>query len=99
MDLGPDPLALTKEQIRDLGYRAVDLLADQRTERSIPAMTRGDPAELRRRLDGPPPDQPRDWVKVLERLNAEPVTQILALRHAAHVDESRGWAGCENRGR
>jgi hypothetical protein len=60
VDLERDPLGLTSEQIRQLGYRTVDLLADQLTDSSIPAMRRGDPAELRARLARPPPDGPRD---------------------------------------
>jgi aromatic-L-amino-acid/L-tryptophan decarboxylase len=84
VDLGRDPLALTSEQIRDLGYRAVDLLADQLSDRSIPAMTRGDPAELRARLGGPPPDQPRDWGELLEQTACDVLGPMSRLAHPGY---------------
>jgi hypothetical protein len=35
-DLTRDPLELTREQMRELGYRTIDLLVDQLSDRSIP---------------------------------------------------------------
>lgn len=84
MDLDRDPLALTGEQIRDLGYRAVDLLADQLTDRSIPAMRRGDPAGLRARLGGPPPDQPREWGELLEQTARDVLGPMSRLAHPGY---------------
>jgi hypothetical protein len=69
-DLERDPLGLTSEEIRRLGYEVVDLLADQLTDRSIPAMRRGDPHELRDRLGGPPPGEPREWARCWSSLRA-----------------------------
>ena len=58
MKLDRDPLALTPEQMREIGYRAVDLLVDQLTDPAIPAMRRGDAEELRARLWRPASGRP-----------------------------------------
>ena len=80
-DLERDPLGLTNAEIRRLGYQVVDLLADQLTDRSIPAMRRGDPHELRARLGGPPPGEPREWGEVLEQLAGEVLAPMSRLAH------------------
>ncbi len=79
-----DPLGLTKEEIRQLGYQVVDLLADQLTDVSIPAMRRGDPAELRARLSEPPPHAPRDWSEVLGQLEADVLAPMSRLAHPGY---------------
>ncbi len=84
MDLDRDPLALTSEEIRALGYRAVDLLAEQLTDRSIPAMRRGDPADLRARLGGPPPDAPREWSELLEQTARDVLGPTSRLAHPGY---------------
>lgn len=84
MGLDQDPLALTSDQIRALGYRAVDLLAEQLTDPSIPAMRRGDPATLRARLNGPPPDAPRDWGEVLNQLADDVLSPMSRLAHPGY---------------
>jgi glutamate/tyrosine decarboxylase-like PLP-dependent enzyme len=84
MELEHDPLALTAEQIRTLGYQAVDLLADQLTNRSLPAMRRGDPRELRAQLGGPPPSRPRDWGEVLEQTARDVLGPISRLAHPGY---------------
>jgi glutamate/tyrosine decarboxylase-like PLP-dependent enzyme len=84
MALEHDPLALTAEQIRTLGYQAVDLLADQLTNRSLPAMRRGDPRELRAQLGGPPPSRPRDWGEVLEQTARDVLGPISRLAHPGY---------------
>jgi hypothetical protein len=48
MDLHRGPLAVTPEQMREIGYQTVDLPVDQLTDISIAAMCRGDPNALRR---------------------------------------------------
>lgn len=96
MDLDRDPLALTGEQIRELGYRTVDLLAEQLTDGSIPAMRRGDPGELRERLHGPPPDSPRRWDELLEQLGADVLGPMSRLAHPgyfAFIPASSTWPG------
>ncbi len=84
MELDHDPLALTADQIRELGYRAVDLLADQLTDPSLPAMRRGDPSELRARLGGPPPSGPREWDELLEQLARDVLGPISRLAHPGY---------------
>src|SRR3954462_12624809 len=58
MDLDRDPLGASKDAMREIGYRTVDLLVDQLTDSDIPAMRRGSGDELRKRLMGPAPDIP-----------------------------------------
>ena len=83
-DLERDPLGLTNAEVRRLGYQVVDLLADQLTDRSIPAMRRGDPHELRARLGGPPPGEPREWGEVLEQLAGEVLAPMSRLAHPGY---------------
>ena len=83
-DLERDPLGLTSEEIRRLGYEVVDLLADQLTDRSIPAMRRGDPHELRARLGGPPPVEPREWWEVLELVAGDVLAPMSRLAHPGY---------------
>ena len=54
VELERDPLGLSVGQLRELGYRTVDLLVEQLTDPSIPAMRRADPAELRAKLEQSP---------------------------------------------
>ena len=83
-DLERDPLGLTNAEIRRLGYQVVDLLSDQLTDRSISAMRRGDPHELRARLGGPPPGEPREWGEVLEQLAGEVLAPMSRLAHPGY---------------
>jgi glutamate/tyrosine decarboxylase-like PLP-dependent enzyme len=80
-DLDRDPLGLTAEQMRDLGYRTVDLLVDQLTDPTIPAMRRFPPGELERRLSGPPPARPRAWPELLAQLADDVLAPISRLGH------------------
>jgi aromatic-L-amino-acid decarboxylase len=84
VDLARDPLGLNAEQMRDLGYRTVDLLVAQLTDPSIPAMRRGDPAELRRRLSGPPPPGPRSWSEVLQQTADDVLAPMSRLAHPGY---------------
>jgi len=84
MKLDHDPLALRAEEIRELGYRAVDLLAEQLTDPSLPAMRRGDPEELRARLCGPPPAGPRDWDGLLAQTARDVLGPISRLAHPGY---------------
>jgi glutamate/tyrosine decarboxylase-like PLP-dependent enzyme len=83
-ELERDPLALTSAQIRELGYRTVDLLAEQLTDPSIPAMRRAEPAELRDRLGGPPPRSPQDWDTLMERLATDVLGPTSRLAHPGY---------------
>ncbi|HEY3727436.1 MAG TPA: aminotransferase class I/II-fold pyridoxal phosphate-dependent enzyme [Solirubrobacteraceae bacterium] len=84
MDLARDPLGLTAEQLRDLGYRTVDLLVSQLTDPSLPAMRRGDPGELRRRLSGPPPQTPRNWPDLLQQTADDVLGPMSRLAHPGY---------------
>ena len=77
-----DPLALPPEEMRALGYRAVDLLVEEVADWSKPPVRRADRATMARLLAGPPPEDPRG-VEALERLFAD------VLPHAARVDHPR----------
>ena len=65
-----DPLALDKEAMRQLGYRTVDLLVEW-LERESPAIRRASPAEMRKRLAGPPPEQAEPFEAILEGLERD----------------------------
>ena len=68
--LQQDPLALDKEAMRQLGYRTIDLLVD-RLERETPPVQRASPAEMRRRLEGTPPEQPELFTAILAGLDRD----------------------------
>jgi aromatic-L-amino-acid/L-tryptophan decarboxylase len=65
-----DPLALDRETMRQLGYRTVDLLVDW-LDRETPPLQRAAPAEMRRRLEGPPPKEPQPFERILEGLERD----------------------------
>jgi aromatic-L-amino-acid decarboxylase len=60
-----DPLWLDREAMRRLGYRVVDMLVEHVDHPSSPPLRRATPAEMRERLDGPPPAGPEDIEKLL----------------------------------
>jgi glutamate/tyrosine decarboxylase-like PLP-dependent enzyme len=96
VDLDRNPLGLTAEQIRELGYRTIDLLADQLTDPSIPAMRRGDPDELRAQLAGPPPSAPRDWAELMQQTAEDVLGPMSRLAHPgyfAFIPASSTFAG------
>ncbi|MDQ2910377.1 MAG: aminotransferase class V-fold PLP-dependent enzyme, partial [Actinomycetota bacterium] len=65
-----DPLALDRETMRQLGYRTVDLLVEW-LEREAPPLRRATPAEMRKRLAGPPPEQPEPFERILDGLKRD----------------------------
>jgi aromatic-L-amino-acid/L-tryptophan decarboxylase len=67
---GDDPLALDRETMRQLGYRTVDLLVE-RLGREAPPLQRATPAEMRSRLEGPPPEQPEPFEQILDGLERD----------------------------
>jgi aromatic-L-amino-acid decarboxylase len=83
VDLDHNPLGLTRDQMRELGYRTVDLLVDQLSDPSIPAMRRGDATRLRG-LNGPPPSAPRPWPDVLDQLADEVLAPMSRLAHPGY---------------
>jgi aromatic-L-amino-acid decarboxylase len=84
VDLARDPLGLGAEEIRRLGYRTIDLLVDQLTDPSIPAMRRGSPAELRQQLAGPPPTAPCSWDELMTRTERDILGPISRLAHPGY---------------
>jgi aromatic-L-amino-acid decarboxylase len=67
--MGEDPLGLDPETMRRLGYQTVDLLVDRLARLGDePVVRRGTPAELARRLSGPPPAGPERFEDLLEQL-------------------------------
>ena len=66
-----DPLALTPEAMRALGYQAVDLLVDRLADPTIPVLWRATRAEMAARLEGPPPAAAQPFDAVLARLSED----------------------------
>ena len=67
-----DPsLSLSAEEMRAIGYQAVDLLVSRLTDDTIPALRRATPAEMVARVAGPPPAAPTAFADVLARLDAD----------------------------
>src|SRR6266513_188698 len=83
----PAQLALSEQEMRQLGYRVVDILvrhfADGRDE---PVGAKGAPDELLARLSGPPSETPTDPHELLAHLEKEVFPNNL------HVDHPRFFA-------
>jgi glutamate/tyrosine decarboxylase-like PLP-dependent enzyme len=91
-----DPLALDAETMRQLGYRAVDMLVDRLTDPSVPPLTRATPQEMADRLSGPPPEDPQDWGEILRRLDTDVLPFMSKGDHPgffAYVPFSGTWPG------
>ncbi|HWF36079.1 MAG TPA: aminotransferase class V-fold PLP-dependent enzyme [Solirubrobacteraceae bacterium] len=84
MELDKDPLGLTAEQMRDLGYRTVDMLVEQLSDRSAPAVRRSGPGELRARLGGGPPGSARAWDDLMRQMEDDVLGYISRLAHPAY---------------
>ncbi len=84
-DLNDDPLGLTAEQMRDLGYRTVDMLVQELSERSShPALRRSAPSELRTRLGGGPPGEARAWDDLMQQMRDDVLGSMSRLAHPAY---------------
>jgi aromatic-L-amino-acid/L-tryptophan decarboxylase len=91
-----DPLGLSAEHLRKIGYETVDLLVEQLTDRSIPAMRGADHEDLRARLSGPPPEQGRDWSELLEQTERDvlgPISRLAHPRYFAFIPASSTFPG------
>ncbi len=64
-------MELSAEEMRALGYQAVDLLVDRLSDPTIPALRRATAAEMAERIAGPPPVGPQEFGAVLERLERD----------------------------
>jgi aromatic-L-amino-acid decarboxylase len=96
VDPDHDPLGSSKDTMRAIGYRTVDLLVDQLTDPDIPAMRRGSGEELRRRLMAPASDDPRPWDELLDQLERDVLAPMSRLAHPgyfAFIPASSTFAG------
>jgi aromatic-L-amino-acid decarboxylase len=95
--MGEDPLGLDPETMRRLGYRTVDLLVDRWAGLgNEPVVRRGTPAELARRLSGPPPVGPESFEDLLEQLFTDVLPFISRNdhpRYLAYVPGCGTWPG------
>jgi glutamate/tyrosine decarboxylase-like PLP-dependent enzyme len=57
--------------MRAYGYRTVDMLVDRLADASIPPLRRASPAEMRRRLAGPPPAAGQPFEEILAQLERD----------------------------
>jgi aromatic-L-amino-acid decarboxylase len=65
----PDPLSLSPEEMRRLGYAVIDrLVAHAEGLGEAPTIRVGEPDELTDAIGGPPPDAPGDAAAELDKL-------------------------------
>ena len=79
-----DPLALSPQQMRELGYRTIDLLVDRLTDPEMRAMTRGTPAQLGERIGRSVPAGGRAWDEVLGELDDGVLKFMSRLAHPGY---------------
>ena len=80
----PDPLGLSPETMRALGYRTVDMLVQQLAAvRDGPALRRASPAEMRERLPAPPGD-PRSYEALVRELEREVLPYMSRCDHPGY---------------
>jgi glutamate/tyrosine decarboxylase-like PLP-dependent enzyme len=80
--LDPARLELSSEEMRALGYRVVDLLADHFSAlRDKPVGVKGDPAVLRPLLLEPPPAAPVPSAEILARLERDVFSHLMNIGH------------------
>ncbi len=79
------PLAMDIEAMRRAGYATVDALVDRLADPAAdPVLRRAEPAEMRARLGGPPPEQPGDYAAVLARVLADVLPQSSRTDHPGY---------------
>jgi aromatic-L-amino-acid decarboxylase len=91
-----DPLSLSAVEMREIGYRTIDLLVSRLTDASTPAMRRGDPGELAERIGTDIPSGPTAWAQLLETLDEHVLTFTSRLSHPgyfAFIPASSTFAG------
>src|SRR4051794_19986926 len=94
--MGPDPLAMEPAAMRELGYRTVDLLIDELTDRTAPPLRRATPAEMRARLDGAAPEAAEPYGELLERLRTDVLAHMERSFHPgffAFIPSNGTWPG------
>jgi hypothetical protein len=70
--------------MRELGYRTIDLLVDELSNLSAPAVRRGSPGALRAALGGPPPEHPRPWEELLRQVHGDVLSAISRVAHPGY---------------
>jgi hypothetical protein len=70
-EMGADPLGLDGDTMRELGYRTVDMLVDWLDDAKAPPLRRARPAEMRKRLSHPPPEEPVAFDEILAELASD----------------------------
>ena len=96
MHLREDSLDLDAETMRQLGYRAVDLLVDRLTDPSAPPLVRATPAEIRQRIPADAPARGEPFEEVLARLFADVLpfgSRVAHPGYFAFVPGSPTWPG------
>jgi aromatic-L-amino-acid/L-tryptophan decarboxylase len=87
LDVNEARLALSEDEMRQLGYRVVDMLVRHFAEmRDAPVGAKGTPRDLMARFAGPPPDAPTQPDELLARLERDVFPNNL------HVDHPRFFA-------
>jgi len=85
--MDPNTLTLTRDEMRALGHRIVDLIVEHvETLRDVPATRRGTPAQLGAAFTEPFPEVGRPIDDVLRRVSDDLFT------HVMHVDHPRFFA-------
>jgi aromatic-L-amino-acid decarboxylase len=97
MEMDADPLGLDPETMRRLGYQTVDLLVDRWVGLGEqPVLRRGTPTELARRLNGPPPQGPEGFERILEQLGTDVLPFLSLNDHPAffaYIPGCGTWPG------
>jgi aromatic-L-amino-acid decarboxylase len=76
-----DPLALTPDQMRELGYQTVDLLVERITDSGMRAMRRASPEQLAARISGSIPRGGRSWPELLAGFDDGVLANMSRLAH------------------
>ena len=86
--MGDSPLALDAEQMRQLGYRTIDLLVDRLTGDPGPVVVAATPEELRSRLASPPPTGPTGYDDILAALERDVLPFVARISHPGYLASS-----------
>jgi aromatic-L-amino-acid decarboxylase len=82
---GESPLGLDPELMRQLGYRTIDMLVDRIAGPPGPVVRSAPPEELRRRLAGPPPEEPVAFDEILAGLERDVLPFVARISHPGYL--------------